>query len=280
MPAGRGGTIQMTFAPERTYLLGLDCRGVSRPSPPADRVRHHWQAARSRPGAFASVEQAAAILALNGTRRWRGVSHRWTTCPRGPRVGLRRQSAPDLVAVGGRCRHGGRGSRGGPQPGEWGASHIGAFSAPAQACAVIALTAVLVADSQLAIKGRRLSPSPTTVLKWASILPMILSMLRMPGDPCEHVTVGPMSQGPRLLPAARSRSRSCSIRPRRCRQRPETPVRGSQADDGKGAPELFESWKGPPAEEPFRTGLNVGSVPGPRSRGGRRHSPDILRHRR
>ncbi len=144
VPAGRGGTVQMTFAPERTYLVGLVIgalgvilllliafgligkrRGIGlASSPPWNRQLPFWLSI----GLVAAVlfviggplVLAVPVLVFIGTRR-----PNWL-----PWVAFVGMTAAGLVAA--------------LNQGNGALTGVGAFSAPAQVCALIALAAVLV----------------------------------------------------------------------------------------------------------------------------------------
>jgi len=144
VPAGRGGTVQLTFGPERLYALGMGLgalgvilllliafgvlgkrRGVDlEPSLPwSKRVPLWLSIGLSAVVIFAiggPLVLAVPVLVLIGTRR-----PAWL-----PWVALVSMTAAGVIAA--------------IHPGSGALSQTGAFSAPAQACAVIALLAVLV----------------------------------------------------------------------------------------------------------------------------------------
>ena len=144
VPAGGGGTVQMTFAPERTYLVGLAVgvlgvilllliafgligkrRGVGLdPSPPWTKQLPLWLSIALAAGVVfvigGPLVLAVPVLVFIGSRRP-------NTLPWVAFVGM---TAAGVIAA--------------LTPGTGALSRLGAFSAPAQVCALIALAAVLV----------------------------------------------------------------------------------------------------------------------------------------
>lgn len=144
VPAGRGGTVQMTFGPERTYLIGLVIgalgvlvllllafglvgrrrRADLDPAPPWNKQVPIWL----------SIGLSAAVVFVIGGPVVLAV-------PVLVFVGSRRRSWLPWVAFAGMAV---AGVVAAIHPGSGALSSSGAFSAPAQVCALIALAAVLV----------------------------------------------------------------------------------------------------------------------------------------
>jgi len=144
VPAGRGGTVQLTFGPERTYLLSLALgalgvilllliafgvigrrrRASLEPSPPWNKQVPFWLSIGLASGVVfvigGPVVLVVPVLVFIGSRR-----PTWL-----PWVAFVGMTAAGVVAA--------------LNPGTGALSRIGAFSAPAQVCALIALSAVLV----------------------------------------------------------------------------------------------------------------------------------------
>jgi arabinofuranan 3-O-arabinosyltransferase len=144
VPAGRGGTVHMTFGPERTYLLGLAVgalgvilllliafgvigkrRGVGlESSPPWNQQWPFWLSIGLVAGVVfvigGPLVLAVPVLVFIG--RWRPTWLPWVAF-----VGM---TAAGVVAA--------------LTPGNGALIGVGAFSTPAQVCALIALSAVLV----------------------------------------------------------------------------------------------------------------------------------------
>jgi arabinofuranan 3-O-arabinosyltransferase len=163
VPAGRGGTVHMTFAPERTYLLGLAVgvfglillmlfafgvlgkrRGVDLdPSPPWDSRVRLWVSEGLAAG-IVFVVGGPLVLVVPVLAFIRSRRPRWL-----PSIAFFGMAAAGVIAA--------------INPGTGAISRSGAFSAPAQACAVVALAAVLVALAQsLSEGGSKREPSGTT----------------------------------------------------------------------------------------------------------------------
>ena len=156
----------MTFGPERTYLLGLTVgvlamilllliafgvigkrRGAGLgPSPPWNKQLPLWLSIGLVSGAVfvigGPIVVIVPILLFVGSRR-----PTWL-----PWVAVVGMTAAGVVAA--------------LNPGDGALSHIGAFSAPAQVCALIALTAVLV-----------------PIAKWRSTVEEEQASYAEPGDP-------------------------------------------------------------------------------------------------
>jgi len=144
VPAGRGETVQMTFAPERTYLLGLGvgvlgvillllvaCGVIGKrrevdlePALPWKKQLPLWLSI----GAVAGV-----VLVIGGPLVF--------AVPVLVYIGARRPTWLPVIAFVGMAA---AGVIAGLNPGTGALSQLGAFSAPAQVCALIALSAVLV----------------------------------------------------------------------------------------------------------------------------------------
>jgi arabinofuranan 3-O-arabinosyltransferase len=144
VPAGRGGTVQLTFGPERTYLVGLGLGAIGvllllllavgligrhrwedlEPSPPWNKQVPFWLAIGLAAAVIfvigGPVVLAVPVLAYVGSRR--PVWLPWVAF-----VGM--AIAAVVAAV---------------HPGTGALSGVGAFSGTAQVCALIALSAVLV----------------------------------------------------------------------------------------------------------------------------------------
>lgn len=144
VPAGRGGTVQLSFGPERTYLLGLAVgalgvilllliafgvigkrRGVGvEPSPPWNKQLPFWLSIGLVAGVVfvigGPLVLAVPVLVFIGS--WRPTWLPW--------VAFGGMTAAGVVAA--------------LTPGNGALTGIGAFSTPAQVCALIALSAVLV----------------------------------------------------------------------------------------------------------------------------------------
>ena len=144
VPTGRGGTVQITFRPERTYLVGLAIgalgvilllllafgvigrhrRADLEPSPPWSRQVPFWL----------SIGLAAAVVFVIGGPLVLGV-------PVLILIGSRRPAWLPWISFAGMTV---AGIVAAVNPGNGALSRVGAFSASAQVCAVIAVSAVLV----------------------------------------------------------------------------------------------------------------------------------------
>jgi arabinofuranan 3-O-arabinosyltransferase len=162
VPAGRSGTVHLTFGPEKTYLYGLAAGALGvilllliafgvlgrrrgdrlEPAPPWKKRVPFWLSIGLAGGVIfvigGPLVLAVPVLVFIGTRR-----RAWL-----PAIALIAMTAAGVIAA--------------YHPGSGALSGLGAFSAPAQACALIALAAVLVPIMDRRPKSDE-DPNPLTV---------------------------------------------------------------------------------------------------------------------